>query len=543
MSAPRTRPDGLPTDLEAEEQTVAAALVSAVHDLLPEMLTRVAAADFWHQSLRHVWEEVAALAAAGEKVNQITVAYALSGRDRLEDIGGQTYLAGLIRDLPTPLGARDTADRVRELAVRRRLMSTATAAIAAARDRTQPVAETLSALQSPLSELRASLSAWQGTVPCGSALVNWEAFWESDPKAEDWLIEPLIPRGRQVALYSPAKQGKSLLMLDVAARAATGGRVLDRAAGEHLTVVYFDLEMTEGDLYERLQDMGYGPGVDLSRLHYYLLPTLPPLDTPEGGRAILSIAQHHNADLVIVDTTSRVLNGPENDADTLRAFYINTGLPLKADNRTLVRLDHAGKDLGKGQRGTSAKNDDVDLVWELTAQDDDGIRLRATHRRQSWVPEIINLIRLTDPLRHERDATSWPSGTTELARLLDDLETPVNVGQRQAREALQAAGHKARNTLLAAALRFRKEAGITAGITIDDEAGITTGNHPAPRLGNHPGITGNHPPRQVGITVPPVRGDSFQGPESECVDCGASVEPGRERCSDCALPSANREVA
>lgn len=288
--------------------------------------------------------------------------------------------------------------------------------------------------------------------------VDWSEFWTVDRNESDWLCEPLLPASRGIATYAQAKRGKSLLSLDVAARLATGTRCLDQAAGPARSVLYIDLEMTGDDLHERLEDMGHGPASDLTRLHYYLLPDLAPLDTAAGGEELTALAAHHQADLVVIDTTSRVLAGPENDADTVRAYWRHTGSRLKADGRTVWRLDHAGKDLSLGQRGTSAKADDVDVVWELTPRDD-GIRLRATHRRLGWVPETVDLVRLEDPLRHERAATSWPAGTAEVAKLLDGLDAPLDLGGRRARLLLRESGHQARNETIAAALRWRRQEG------------------------------------------------------------------------------------
>ena len=51
--------------------------------------------------------------------------------------------------------------------------------------------------------------------------------------------------------------------------------------------------------------------------------------------------------------------GEENSADTYRALYRHALAPLKAARRTVVRLDHRGKDMkAAGARGSSAKNDD-----------------------------------------------------------------------------------------------------------------------------------------------------------------------------------------
>lgn len=294
-----------------------------------------------------------------------------------------------------------------------------------------------------------------GEMPYRINPIDWGEFWVTDHKAEDWLLEPIIPRGRSIALYAPAKAGKSLLVLNLMAHLATGQHILSQASGEPIDVCYFDLEMTESDLFERLSDMGYDADTDFSHFHYYMLPNLPPLDTPEGGAAVMQIVQRHNAQVVVIDTTSRVIDGPENDADTLRALYICTMLPMKAAGVTVLRLDHAGKDIEKGQRGSSAKNDDVDLVWRLTAHDL-GVTLTATHRRQSWIPETVELEIREDPLVYIQTAATWPTGTSEAAALLDKLGVPLDFSKPKAREILRANDKKMANVLLGKAISYRR---------------------------------------------------------------------------------------
>ncbi len=235
-----------------------------------------------------------------------------------------------------------------------------------------------------------------------NGLVDWSTIWGAVAAGEDWLVEPLLPARRATVTYSPAGAGKSLLALDVAVRLATGARVLARPAGAPAEVLYLDFEQTEDDLIERLAAMGYGPESELSHLRYYLLPSLPPLDTAEGGAAVIALARKYAAVLVVIDTTARVISGGENDADTFLGLYRHTIMPLKAEGRAVWRLDHAGKDLERGQRGSSAKRDDVDAVFELTAGDENTVRLRATKRRQSWIPEYIDLVKLEDPDLQQR---------------------------------------------------------------------------------------------------------------------------------------------
>ena len=114
--------------------------------------------------------------------------------------------------------------------------------------------------------------------------IDWDEFWATESRVEDWLLEPIVASGRQTATYSMAKTGKSLLALDACAARATGRSALGYPPLPPIDILYVDLEMTEADLRERLDALGYGPSDDLSRLHYYQLPPLPPLDGEFGGR-------------------------------------------------------------------------------------------------------------------------------------------------------------------------------------------------------------------------------------------------------------------
>ena len=200
----------------------------------------------------------------------------------------------------------------------------------------------------------------------GITPVIWAHFWATELSGEDYVIEPLLPRGRQAGVFSPAGLGKSLVALEVAAAKAKGRSVLGQVPQIPKSVVYLDLEMTEEDLRERLADLGYGPDDDLSNLHYFQLPALPPLDTVAGGDVLIAIVEKYVPELVIIDTMARVVEGDENSADTYRDFYRYSGCRLKAAGVALLRLDHAGKDISRGQRGSSSKADDLDLVWRLS---------------------------------------------------------------------------------------------------------------------------------------------------------------------------------
>ena len=60
----------------------------------------------------------------------------------------------------------------------------------------------------------------------GVTPVPWPELWGIDPSGEDWCFEPILPRGRQAGVFSPAGAGKSLLLLDVAAAKSSGRPIL-----------------------------------------------------------------------------------------------------------------------------------------------------------------------------------------------------------------------------------------------------------------------------------------------------------------------------
>ena len=87
-------------------------------------------------------------------------------------------------------------------------------------------------------------------------------------------------------------------------------------------------------------------------MHYTNMFPWPPLDTARRRTAATQEALNVGAQLVVIDTLIRTVSGEENSADTIKNFYTHTGMALKAAGIALLRIDHAGKDLTRGQRGT-----------------------------------------------------------------------------------------------------------------------------------------------------------------------------------------------
>lgn len=305
-------------------------------------------------------------------------------------------------------------------------------------------------------------------------LVNWASFWAKERQPEHWLVWPLIPFGRSIALFAPAKEGKSTVVLAAVAAAACGRKVFGEWDTEPTDILYLDYEMTEDDLWERLSDLGFGADVDMSHLHYSMLPSIFPLDSKEGADQIVRLAEAVHAQAVIIDTYSRAVKGEENDADTSRNFYRWTGMALKARGIACLRTDHAGKVVAQGQRGSSAKNDDVDVVWSLE-KTDSGIKITRTHTRINWVPESIAIEQHDDDGRIEYVITrrrTWSPGVKELAQAIEVLGLPIDAGYRTVSSKLREAGEGTRAERVREAMLYRKSYALEAWNATADPEGL-----------------------------------------------------------------------
>jgi len=297
-----------------------------------------------------------------------------------------------------------------------------------------------------------------------SQLVNWTEFWNQDHKAEDWIAYPLIARGRQTALFAVAKEGKSYIALACVAALATGKPIFGRPAQDQVHVLYLDYEMTAADLMERLDNLGYTREDNLTHLHYALIPSLPPLNTYEGAAAVMKLVELTQAQVVVIDTTGRAVEGEENSADTYREFARTTGLALKGAGIALLRTDHAGKDKGKtqGQRGSSAKNDDVDIVYHLQ-RDGHTIKLTRVFSRIGWAPTEVELIEEQleedhNPIRLKETLETFTEPIYNLARQILQAFPELKPGMVQEdtnkfREEARARGVAAKNQKWSPALR------------------------------------------------------------------------------------------
>ena len=301
--------------------------------------------------------------------------------------------------------------------------------------------------------------------------LEWGENFEGEVPAVQYCIPGLVQQGDLVSVVGAAKVGKSLLALEAAAAKASGRAFLGQECPPG-SIVYWDCENNPTAVRRRLEAMNF-QGIDLHDLHYVSMPRHPRLDDPAGAKEALRLVHAVDAKLFVIDTAQRVIGGDEESSQGIRDMYRHFIAPMRNEGRSVLRLDHLGKNPDRGARGSSAKVDDVDEAYQLTSGPRGLLELRRTHSRSGIGLAQMLLRRSAEPLRHDlvfddhvRDPStgggehSSPSATSqELVNLLDRAQVSNSAGRPTAAGALKAAGVRYRTEALAEAVKRRKSRG------------------------------------------------------------------------------------
>lgn len=318
--------------------------------------------------------------------------------------------------------------------------------------------------------------------------LDWHTAFATDFSRIDWLPGRFMERGQQVSFVADGKVGKSLFAHDWLWRCVTGRSFLGDERREPLRVLYFDRENGLRDIVTRMQSLGAGPDDLAGRFDYRMFPKFSGgLDAaPIAVAELLAIVDEFGPDIVVLDTVSRFISGKENDSDTWLQLYGRVHAPLKDRCIACARLDHMGKDSDKGSRGSSAKSQDVDHVWEMTRLVEDHstqdgietvitqIKMKRTHTRTGLGDDLLHITRrgrkgpsgmwLPGETRHElTEAGTVQQQAQQVQHYVDQLTilgAPTNIGRDKLKDWAGAKGLvlPGKNDTLSEIVRRYKEA-------------------------------------------------------------------------------------
>lgn len=402
-----------PHDVEAEEAVIAALLVD------PEAISKVSpiltAPDFYREQNRWVYEAANDLWERDESINQITIAHELDRRDRLEEIGGQTYLGDIIRHLPTSVGVESYAEIVKRVSTYRGLIQAATGMLQLAYEAPADLESVFNRSEELLQRLRGGEN-FRDFVHIGQIL---QAYLDEDAEAAerrelaavntgfgdvDHLLGGL-KREDLVIIGARPSVGKSSFALGIARNAA-----IDQGAN----VAFFSLEMSAEQLAVRL--LAAESGVDSTRLRLGGQTELeerriiratgelaganiwfddsPTLTVAELRSKVRRLAGSHGVDLVVVDylqlmQSDASWNGRENRVQeisyisrTLKGLARELNVPViaLAQLSRAIETRHPRIPLLSDLRDSGSIEQDADVVVFLSREE-----LYTT--REQWMAE------------------------------------------------------------------------------------------------------------------------------------------------------------
>lgn len=113
-----------PQNIEAEQMVLGAVLIE--NDSMNKIIDVIEPDDFYKDTHRRIFKAMRDMFETGEAIDLVTLTDAVRGKVGLESVGGASYLAYLVSLVPTAANIKNHARIVREKAVLRKLIHTAT---------------------------------------------------------------------------------------------------------------------------------------------------------------------------------------------------------------------------------------------------------------------------------------------------------------------------------------------------------------------------------------------------------------------------------
>ena len=367
----------LPHDLEAEAAVIGSLLIDG------ECFSRVASLvrpdDFYRERNQACFAACQSLFERDEAIDQVTLARELQRTDKLEIVGGMSYLSGLVAVTPTSAHAAYYAEVISKTAVMRRLIDAANEISAIGYNDTADVDATLRQAEDVLFGVRAGQTP-RGFIPLrmiyDQYLEDRAAAVEPDLHAKapvltgynemDELLGGL-QRSDMIVLGARPSTGKSTLALNVSINAAQAGAV----------VGVFSLEMSREQLALRI--LSADAEIDSHRLRLGLYTEA------EEQRIIDSIGRLSELPLYIDDTPFQSLVEMRSKA---RRLMLEHGLDmLVIDYLQLIQGNSRGggnrvQEISEISRSIKAMARDLDVACITCSQLSRLVENRPGHRPQ-----------------------------------------------------------------------------------------------------------------------------------------------------------------
>ncbi len=184
-----------------------------------------------------------------------------------------------------------------------------------------------------------------------------------------FVVEGLIPEKSLATVYGPPKQGKTFVVLSLAAHIAAGMSWFGRPV-EQGGVVYIAGEGA-GGLKHRARALRAHHGIR-GQIPFWFLPRAVHFGEAKAVFELATLVRETagpSIKLLVIDTLARATPGmDENSAGDIGRFVAECDKLKEAFGCTVLVVHHSGKDASKGGRGSSALPGAVDASFQVTRQ-------------------------------------------------------------------------------------------------------------------------------------------------------------------------------
>jgi putative DNA primase/helicase len=206
----------------------------------------------------------------------------------------------------------------------------------------------------------------------GLVVHNVADFLILDIPPRDQILAPILQTQSLSMIFAKRGIGKTLIALNIAYAIASGGNFMQWQAPVPRKVLYLDGEMPARAMQERLAAIIKASDKEAAPDYFRLITPdlqelgMPDISTEEGQAKLEPFIE--DAEFIIVDNISTLARtGKENEAEGWLPIQ-GWALRLRSRGKSVLFVHHAGK--GGQQRGTSRREDVLDLVIELKQPED-----------------------------------------------------------------------------------------------------------------------------------------------------------------------------
>jgi len=339
VSAPLKVP---PQNVEAEQAVLAGILIN--NDAMHQVVDVLSPVDFYRESHAHLYEGMTELYNNNEPIDLITLSHFLKEKNLLDKAGGPEYLTSLVDAVSTSAGILYHAQIIRDLSVRRKLISQCSVISDACFMNWHPTDELLDMAEQSIFDI-AEQKIGESFAPLNDVIKESFKKLESVAEREGYITG--VPTGfKDFDRYTAGLQPSDLVIL--AGRPSMGKTALALNIGYNASVetgkgvAVFSLEMSKLQLGLRL--LGFHAGIDATRLRTGFLQ-----DT--DWQKLMDSANHLSDLSIFIDDTS-YLSVLEMKAKCRRLMKKN---PL-----TLVIVDYL--QLIQGRRSSESRQMEISEI-------------------------------------------------------------------------------------------------------------------------------------------------------------------------------------